>query len=206
VYAVSLLDSVGINFSKLLISSPPSAFLLGFFLSRPLVWLAGNPLVHRIRLRSFLFAQPMVLLLSVPNERRACRWVDSHHPATAAVAFGWLAARLRALLGGATARGASEGGYTSCLKVDAWTMMVAGLIIPAIITWYQEQAVARRFCRLPAAALNWPGGPGAAEVAAAQAALRAKCHASPLLHGRRLCAIGFVLAATGWLLLDALLL
>jgi hypothetical protein len=203
-----VMDCAGVDFRGQLLTSTPAAFLLGFFLSRPMPWLMVNMLVYRLKFRNFIIVQPLVLLASIPGERHVCKWAAYHHPGLAATAFNSMALWIRALLSSPQALSAlgdapANDALAACCKVHAFMTLVAALVIPGLVIWQLEQQMWRDFVQRPPASLAWPGGPSIEELTAAQAAQRS-AQGRPLLFNGRLVAVGFVLAATAWLFLDAM--
>jgi hypothetical protein len=180
----------------------------GFFLCRPLFFLLANTLVFRMKARNFLLAQPVVLLLSVPEARQACRWAATHHPGPTQAAFGGLVNALRATMGGPSAmRAAMEPAwgdpYTACMLIDTYASIAIGLLLPALVIWWMEQPVWRDFALRDPAALTWPGGPSAERIAEAQVHLKAGGATKP--PPRFPLGVGAVLAVLCWQLLESVL-
>lgn len=203
------MDRAGVNFRGQLLGDSPAAFVLGFFLSRPTLWLLGNMLVYRLKFRNFMITQPLILLASIPGEHRACSWAAHNHPEVAATAFNAVATWARSVFSSPAARHALANAppgdaLATCCKVHGLVTLVLGLVTPGLVIWQLEQRMWREFARRPAETLTWRGGPSAGQLAAAQAALRSK-QGAPLRFDGRLVAVGFVLAATAWQLLDALI-
>lgn len=211
VYALQLLNSWGINFrEQLLISSAPPAFLLGFFLSRPLLFLCGDALVYRMKLRSFMVLQPLTLLLLTRNSLDCCRWVAEHHPRASRAAFGGVVTFLRVAMGGpsmvrATVEdAAAEDAYDACVRVDTLVAVVGALLLPALVIWWLEEMMMSDFARCDPVALTWPGGPSAERVARAQAGVKERERGRRQRLGPPVGA-GLMLTVLTWQLLEAVL-
>jgi hypothetical protein len=209
VISPNVLVAAGVDFRANLVSTSPLLFFLGFWFSRPTMWLCGNMVTYRMKFRLFAIFQPVILALAWSEERKACMASALEHPELTSAAFGNIATVLRGVThpSGWSKTSSSDDAMSLCCKVDAFFVVMVAYVLPGCVIWYLEQQTKQEFTRVDPRQLTWEGGAGARDIALIQKKLRKanKNRADFYYSGfdGRIIAISFVIAATLWQLLDA---
>ena len=209
VIACRVLDAAGVNFRSNLHSSNPVLFFIGWWLARPVSWFCGDMLVYRLKFKIYMIVQPVLLLLSWGAERDACATSAAEYPELTNGAFGAVAVFLRRILHSSVQGTLEDGPLATCCKVHAWLAIMIALVLPGAVIYYLEQQAWWEFTRADPTRLSWTGGPSRDEIRVVQRKLRLARKQSDDYYYHsgqwdgRTVAIGFVVTAVLWQLLDA---
>lgn len=198
----------------------PHLFFMGLLLSRGLLWHALNSLMYRMKLKSFMYSQPLILAAALPMEIEICEWGAKEHVDIAYAAFGTLRNGLgllaaagapgwRSRISGASSLTATVAvgdnrhhaeAYTSCLQVHIFLLVMLGYFLPACIIWFLENATWQDFLQEDPEKLAWVGGPSMEQLTAGLQRLRTE-EAERRVHVQldcRLVAAVILMAVTVW--------
>ena len=86
VIAPYILVSLGVSYREH-ISNDPVLLIIGLLAAQTVLWQVICPLVCPMRLKTFLFVQPVLIFLATPLELKSCNWAWERHPETTTAAF-----------------------------------------------------------------------------------------------------------------------
>lgn len=165
------LVQLGVSYREQLTFQHPLGFAIALLFCRSVPWHSINPLMYRLRFRTFAVAQTALVLLSLPFELDSCTWAAAHNPRTAAVAFS-SAARwghrlassglpLTAVhpLGSPTPQDPAF--LRDCNLVTSFTFIFLGVFLNGALLWWLERRSWDTYVNVstPAATIAWPEGP-----------------------------------------------
>ena len=164
-------------------------------------------LVYRMKFSVFIVVQPILLLLGWGEETNACQTSARDYPELTTTAFGQVAVFLRHVFHSSAQGSLEDDPLTICCKVHAWMLIMVALVLPGAVIHHLEKQTWREFMRVDPALLTWAGGPSSDEIRVVQRKLRLAMKQSEDYYysgywDGRTVAIGFVVTAVLWQLLD----
>ncbi|KAL4539510.1 hypothetical protein Ndes2437B_g02119 [Nannochloris sp. 'desiccata'] len=182
VYAPQKLERLGVALKDSLPDiAHPVAFFLGALMSRTIVWQSLNVLMYRLRIKTFLLAQPLILAMVIPFELGICNFLGAAHPNLTKHVYGSIGQYGRLVF--ATAHPVfllfDQGrDLTSpphpvavCRQVHLFLVIFFGYLLPGIIIWRLEKESWRYFLTLRGEQVVWPGSPEPAQLTQALSVL-----------------------------------
>jgi hypothetical protein len=137
--------------------------------------------MYRLRVKTFLFAQPLLLALVIPYELGICTFLGETHPKLTRDVYGTIG-QYGHLLSATTHpvfllfdqdKGLTSSANPSavCRQIHLFLVLFFGYFTPAIIIWRLEKESWRDFLTLPGELAVWPGSPDANQLRQALAVL-----------------------------------
>lgn len=140
--------------------------------------------MYRLRIKTFLIAQPFILATVIPFEVSICTFLNQMHPKLTKDVYGTIGEYGRLL--SATTHPVfllfdqdktleslpSSDPEAVCRQVHFFLIVFFGYMVPGIIIWRLEKQSWRHFLSLSAEQVAWPGSPDRPLLSQAMAVLR----------------------------------
>ena len=140
--------------------------------------------MYRLRIKTFLYAQPFILAAVCPFELAVCTFLGQNHPKSTKDVYGTigeygrlLSATIHPVFRLFDQEKTSGGDSTldsviACRQVHLFLMIFFGYLIPSLIIWRLEKESWRDFISLNAQQAAWPGCPDSQVLTHALAVLK----------------------------------